>query len=180
MAATWPRVGEMAPKVSVKIGAQQLKGNDLPFLAKTALAASRLEADRLEFSLSDELLTLPEDEIAPRLQTLADMGVSLALDHFGRNPVPLPQLARYAFDALKLDAQLIEQIGRDDEDTTLIEALINMAVPLGIDVIGRGVASRAQHDFLLALGCELQQGPWIGGALDENAFARYLQAADFC
>jgi len=179
-ATTWSHVRGHVPVVSVNIPAGQLSGGGLPKLIRTALTVSRLDPRSLELSIDARALLLPEIDIAPTLRALADMHVRLALDNFGRDPTPITQLDRYRFNVLKLDATLAARIGRDDEDTAFIEAIIQMSAPLGIRVMARGVQSRAQRDFLLALGCDLQQGPFIGGAQDEHIFAGSLSERLFC
>jgi len=179
-AATWPHARGHAPVVSVNVGAEQVRSGALPELAANALAASQLDARGLELSIDARALALPEAEIAPTLQALADMGVRLALDNFGRDPLPLAQLLRYRLDVLKLDPELTRQVGNHDGDTALIESIAQMAASLGVQALARGVASREQSDFLLALGCELQQGPLIGAPRDEHACAGFLSERVFC
>ncbi|MDR2015230.1 MAG: EAL domain-containing protein [Azoarcus sp.] len=179
-ATTWPHVREHAPVVSVNISAGQLPGGGLPKLVRTALAVSRLDPRSLELSIDARALLLPEAEIAPALRALAEMRVRLALDNFGRDQSLITQLDRYCFSVLKLDAALVARIGRDDDDTALIETIIRLSAPLGVRVMARGVQSRAQQDFLLALGCDLQQGPFIGVAQDEHIFAGFLSERLFC
>lgn len=173
-ANTWPHIQNRAPAISLDIAAGQILDAALPTLIGSALAASRLEPCRLELSIDARALSLPESEAASTLQALANMGIQLALDNFGRDPVPLAQLTRHHFGALKLDAAFAGQIGRNDNDMALIEAIVHMAAPLGTQVLARGVRNRAQQDFFLALGCELQQGPFIGAAQDEHTFAVFL------
>jgi EAL domain-containing protein (putative c-di-GMP-specific phosphodiesterase class I) len=187
-ASTWPHIRGHAPVVSINISAGQIRSGTLPKLVSTALTASRLDPRSLELSIDAHALTLPptelETRLVPTLQALAGMQVRLALDNFGPEhlpvPIPPPLLSRYRLDVLKLDATLAAQVGRHDGNTALIEAIVQMAAPLGIQVLARGVQTRAQQDFLLALGCELQQGPFIGAAQDEHAFAHFLSDRPFC
>jgi EAL domain-containing protein (putative c-di-GMP-specific phosphodiesterase class I) len=179
-ASTWAHVREHVPVVSINISAGQLPGGDLPKLIRTALAVSRLDPRSLELSIDARALLLPEADIAPTLHALAEMRVRLALDNFGRDPAPIAHLGRYHFSVLKLDASLVAQVGRDDEDTAFIEGIVQMSAPLGIRVMARGVSIRAQQDFLLALGCDLQQGSFIGAAQDEHVFAGFLSERLFC
>jgi len=180
IAAAWPHAQGHAPVVSVNIAAEQVRAATLPGLVATALAASSLDADALELSIDAHALALPETEIAPTLLTLADMGVRRALDNFGRDPVPLAQLMRYRLDVLKLDAGFAPRIGVHDGDTALVEAIAQMAASMDVRVLARGVRTQEQRDFLLALGCELQQGPFIGAVQDEHAFAGFLSDRIFC
>ena len=177
-ATTWPHVRGHAPVISVNISAGLLPG--VPKMIRTALTVSRLDPRKLELSIDARALLLPEADIAPTLRALTDMRVRLALDNFCRDPTPITQLDRYRFNVLKLDPTLAAQVGRDDEDTAFIEAIVQMSAPLGIRVMARGVSIQAQQDFLLALGCDLQQGPLIGGAQDEHIFAGSLSERLFC
>lgn len=179
-AATWPYLRGHAPVVSINISAGQIPGGGLPKLIHAALAMSRLDPRSLELSIDAAVLLLPEADIAPTLRALADMRVRLALDNFDRNPASVAQLSRYRFGVLKLDANLTAQIGRNDWETALIDAIIQMCAPLGIRVMARGVSRQAQQDFLLALGCNLQQGSFIGTAQEEHVFAGFLSERLFC
>ena len=177
-ATTWPHVRGHAPVVSINISAKQLSDGGLPKLIRTALAVSRLDPHSLELSIDAHALS--EADIVPTLHTLADMRVRLALDNFGRDLSLIAQLGHYRFSVLKLDAALVERVGRCDDDTALIETIIQMSTPLGIRVMARGVRSKAQQDFLLALGCDLQQGPLFGTPQDEHIFAGFLSEWLFC
>jgi EAL domain-containing protein (putative c-di-GMP-specific phosphodiesterase class I) len=177
-ATTWPHVRGHAPVVSVNISAGQLPGGGLPKLIRTALAVSRLDPCSLELSIDARALLLPEADIAPTLRALDEMHVRLALDNFSRDLIMQPN--RYSFSVLKLDAALVARVGCDDDDTALIETIVQTSASLGIRVMARGVQNKAQQDFLLALGCDLQQGPFIGAAQDEHVFAGFLSERLFC
>jgi len=179
-AATWPHVRGHAPVVSINISAGQLSGGSLPKLIRTALTVSRLDPHSLELSIDARALSLPEADMAPTLRALADMRVRLALDNFGRGSTPIARLGRYRFSVLKLDATFAARVGRDDEDMVFIETIVQRCASLGIRVMARGVRNRAQQDFLLALGCNLQQGPFIGVAQNEHVFAGFLSERLFC
>ncbi|MDD2872999.1 MAG: EAL domain-containing protein [Azoarcus sp.] len=81
---------------------------------------------------------------------------------------------------MKLAPELVSRVGKDDDSDALVEAIICMAAPLGLKVLARGVENEAQQSFLLALGCELQQGPLFGVPMSDADFARFLSGQLFC
>jgi EAL domain-containing protein (putative c-di-GMP-specific phosphodiesterase class I) len=86
------------------------------------------------------------------------MGVRLSIDDFGTGYSSLSYLKRFPFDVLKIDKAFVQDIGLDPDDAALCEAIIGMAHSLGLSVIGEGVETREQYEFLSTRGAEVLQG----------------------
>jgi EAL domain-containing protein (putative c-di-GMP-specific phosphodiesterase class I) len=176
-ASAWPRHTKSAPPMlSIHVHAGQIENGTLAAQVGMALGASRLEACALELAIDAQALALPEAIIDPALQSLATLGVHLAIDDFGHDLLPLPYFTRHRLEALKLSPALTAQAGIDDAGTAQIEAIACMAAPLGVRVVAKGVRETAQRDFLLALGIEFQQGPAIVAARNARDFADFLSS----
>ena len=57
----------------------------------------------------------------------------------------------------------------DDQDLKIVEAIINLADVLGMDVVAEGVETAKEVEYLADLGCKFAQG---------FHFARPMQAAE--
>jgi EAL domain-containing protein (putative c-di-GMP-specific phosphodiesterase class I) len=64
--------------------------------------------------------------------------------------------------AIKIDRIFISGLDDNDEDTTLVQAIITMAHSLGLTVTAEGVERPEQLTILRALGCDNAQGFLLG------------------
>ncbi|PKO80289.1 MAG: diguanylate cyclase [Betaproteobacteria bacterium HGW-Betaproteobacteria-13] len=179
-ANAWPLTQGRAPTVTVNVAIEQIMHGALVQQVITALSESGIAPRRLELDLDEEVLAVPDDNVSATLSSLAKLGVRLAIDNFGHGLNSLPRLKRYPIQALKLAPELVSGVGKDDDCDAVVEAIVCMAAPLGLKVLARGVENEAQQSFLLALGCELQQGPLFGAPMADVEFARFLSGQLFC
>jgi len=177
-AAGWTRADGPAVRVTVNVAIEQMLHGDLAERVRHALAASGLPAAQLELDLDERVLKDENARLITTLNSIAEMGVQLAIDDFGRGLASIPRLKRYPLRALKLDPLLVGEVGVREDSEAIVEAISSMAGVLGLEVLARGVAGEAQQAFLSALGCHLQQGPLFGPPMTANAFRTYLQQAD--
>lgn len=179
-AQTWPTTRGRSPSVTVNIAIEQILHGALVQQVTTALSESGIDPQRLELDLDEQVLAATEDEVAPILHALAALGVRLAIDDFGHGLSAIRRLKRYPIQALKLDPELVRQVGRLDESDAVVESIVCMAAPLSLKVLARGVEDEAQQAFLLALDCDLQQGPLFGPPMTAKDFGNFLSDQLFC
>ena len=97
-----------------------------------------------------------------------DAGFTLWIDDFGSGYSSLNVLQSYSFDVVKFDMQFLHNF--TPKGRQLLASLIRMAKSLGMHTLTEGVEAREQQDFLISVGCELQQGFF---------YSRPLSGADF-
>lgn len=173
-AARWPESGGRRPGVTVNIAAEQVLQGDLPERVRQALRKSALAGERLELDLEEQLLGEDNPRVLEALTAIHAAGVRLAIDDFGRGLTSIPRLKRYPITTLKLDPALVRDVGRNEENEAIVEAIVSMANVLGLEVLARGVATREQQAFLAALGCHLQQGPLFGRPMAAQDFRELI------
>jgi len=69
---------------------------------------------------------------------------------------------------------LINGLGRNPEDETLVGAVLAMARALKLQTVAEGVTTQAQLDWLMARGCEMAQGGLLAPLQSPAAFAAQL------
>jgi diguanylate cyclase (GGDEF)-like protein/PAS domain S-box-containing protein len=110
------------------------------------------------------------------LKALSAEGVRVALDDFGTGFASLLHLKQFPIDVLKIDRSFIEELQLNPDDGAIVDAVIGLGSSLRMEVVAEGVETRAQHDFLEALGCNTGQGylysPAVPAALVPGLFAR--------
>ena len=172
-AASWPDGLTCAVNLSVV----QLRAEGLVATIAEALAASGLPPQRLELEVTESLL-LQEDPHSRRvLAELQALGVSVALDDFGRGWSSLAYLRRFPFNQIKLDRSFLRDLEPDPRVATVVSAILALGSGLGMRVVAEGIETEDQAQRLLALGCEHGQG-WHLGRPMPAVQARALIAAE--
>lgn len=107
-------------------------------------------------------------------------GYRLSVDDFGTGYSSLEQLKRFPFTELKLDRAFVDGASTDAGLRSIAESSLRMARQLKLVTCAEGVESRADHDLMRELGCDLVQGYFIARPLpkqDLPAWAKAHQAS---
>lgn len=108
------------------------------------------------------LLSRGAEQVERTFRQLAARGIRLALDDFGTGFASLSHLKKFPVEIIKIDRSFIRDLQIDPGDGAIVDALIGLAGATQIEVVAEGVETRAQHDFLQALGCTYGQGFLFG------------------
>ena len=159
-AAADPAAAELS--VSVNLSAAQLLDPDLVPHVAEAVANCGLPPDHLHLEVTESVLSTDPAAAARVLEELHTLGVVLAIDDFGTGNSSLTALRRFPFQVLKVDQSFVSGIGVRPEDETIVAATIGLAHGLGLTVVGEGVETEAQREFLVQHGCDELQGYLLG------------------
>ncbi len=144
--------------ISVNLSARQVAHRDLADSVREVLTRTGLEPVNLRLEVTESVLVEESASATATLEALSEIGVRLVLDDFGTGYSSLAYLNRFPFDALKIDRSFVEGLGREQERTAIVEAVIGMARALSLDAIAEGVENEAQLAELRRLGCDYAQG----------------------
>ncbi len=155
--------------VAVNISPSQLLNSGLPAVVAEALAVSGLAPDRLELEITEGVLIAEEQRVLATLHALKQMGVRLVLDDFGTGYSSLSYLLKLPVDRVKIDKSFVQRQPFDPAARAIVEAIIELALHLGLALTAEGVETEQHLAILRQQGCALVQG-WL--------FARPMHAAD--
>jgi diguanylate cyclase (GGDEF)-like protein/PAS domain S-box-containing protein len=176
-AATWPELIRLA----VNVSPVQLKNQTLALRIAGALAASGLQASRLEIEITEAVLIRDDVAAVAILHQLRDFGVRIALDDFGTGFSSLSYLKRFPFDKIKIDRCFVSDISEVDASSSIVQAVVNIAAALNMTTTAEGVETDAQRELLRKLGCTEMQGYLFSapkpGAEVKKMFGMNSQAA---
>ena len=148
--------------VAVNLSPIQFQQGELPRLIQQTLIDSGLPPSRLELEITEGILLGDFAHIVSMLRRIKAMGVRIAMDDFGTGYSSLSYLQAFPFDKIKIDKSFIQSIGRTEQATTIIRAVIGLCRGLGIPVIAEGVETEEQRSFLAQEHCPEIQGYIIG------------------
>jgi len=109
------------------------------------------------------------------LETLGDLGVSLAIDDFGSGYSSLARLKRLPVQCLKIDSKLVRDVSVDASDQMICQAIVALGHSLGMRVIAEGVERSEQSRFLKSIKCDEFQGYLYGRPVPAFALEKMLR-----
>lgn len=148
--------------VSVNLSARLFHDKDFATRLFDRIDEERLEPDRLVIEITEDTLETDLRAATRVLHELKRRGIKIALDDFGTGKASLSHLRHFPFDYLKIDQSFVAGIGHDRSDEKLIQAVIRLAHALDMQVVGEGIETPSQRDFLIAEGCDYLQGFLVG------------------
>jgi diguanylate cyclase len=170
--AGWARAGVLPPsfRLHVNTAAGQLHADGLLALVDDVLASTGLRGDRLCLEVTEAGLAV--QDFTPEVgRRLAERGVVLALDDFGRGPTSLQVLREHPLAMVKLDRTLVAELGLGGPEDAVARAVVGVARSVGTTAVAEGVETAAQLRRARAAGCTVVQGHLVGEPVPADRFA---------
>jgi len=149
-------------QLSVNVGTRQVVDPDFAGLVADLLAQTGIPADALWLEITESALMADVKASTVALRNLRSLGLHLAVDDFGTGYSSLTYLKRFPVEAIKIDRSFVGGLGLDSEDTTIVEAVVNLGHSFGISVVAEGLETPLQLARLRQLGCDRGQGYLFG------------------
>jgi diguanylate cyclase (GGDEF)-like protein len=160
--------------ISVNASVRQLDAPDFASHVLSILRETRLDASSLVLEITESLLADPNLGGAAALSALRALGVRVALDDFGTGHSSVNYLRQLPLDILKIDRSFVSATDATQTGDVLLEAIVNMAHHMGLDVIAEGIEDLGQLDRLRTMSCELGQGFLLSRPLSADAIETLL------
>jgi diguanylate cyclase (GGDEF)-like protein/PAS domain S-box-containing protein len=174
-AVEWQRAGLPDIVVAVNLSAVQFRRGDIEKSVLQALSESGLEPQFLELELTESILIQDADKALDTLHRLKAMGMKLSIDDFGTGYSSLSYLKRFNVDKLKIDQSFVRDMANNRNDAAIVQAIIQMARSLNLQVIAEGVEDENLAALLHSQQCNEAQGYHYARPLAPAAFADYMK-----
>lgn len=144
------------------------------------------EISRVGLRTSNFRIEVPETVLRSDGSLLRDVfntyravGMAVTLDRFGTDYSSLDRLPRFAIDAVKIDLNLISDLGNRLSSRALVGSLITLAQTAGLRISAAGVDDDMLRQQLVDLGCVRGQGSWLSGSVDTDEMAEMISSRHF-
>ena len=143
------------------------------------LEKNNTSAQNIEIEVTERTVMNNDDDTVRKLVRLKDLGFTLSLDDFGTGYSSLSYLVKFPFDYLKIDRSFIQQIGTLTDKQAVVDAIIQMAHRLNMEVIAEGVESEQQLNQLRKMGCDCIQGFYYSKPIPMKELIEFLQLWEY-
>lgn len=166
----WRAAGYGIVPLGVNVSLKQLPLAQLMESVRNAIRAG-LRPQHLCLELHEASTLDSRQQDVESLLGLKQMGVRLALDHFGAGHSSLIQLRRFPIDEIKVDPLFFDSIEENKDNAAIVTAMMAMARSLGLTFVATGITASAQLAFLKAQQCDQCQGSLFDEPMEAGEFA---------
>lgn len=173
-ARSWQASGWPALRMSLNLSMRQFLQNDLPAQVRKALERSGLDPGFLDLELTESMLMPDGERTMTTLRDLKALGVHLTIDDFGTGYSSLSCLKDLPLSTLKLDRSFVNSISADRGNQAVSKAIVALAHNLNMRVIGEGVETADQLEYLRSLRCDEVQGYLFSRPVSANDMTQFM------
>ena len=173
----WHDQGFSDLRMAVNLSTVQLHHAELPRVVNNLLQIYRLPPRSLELEVTETGLMEDISTAAQHLLSLRRSGALIAIDDFGTGYSSLSYLKSLPLDKIKIDKSFVQDLIDDDDDATIVRAIIQLGKSLGMQVIAEGVETAEQEAYIISEGCHEGQGYLYSKPLPARELQAYLKHA---
>ncbi|ADZ90093.1 GGDEF and EAL domain-containing protein [Marinomonas mediterranea] len=169
----WIDLGYPPLKVAINLSYAQFQEPDLAnFIAQT-LEACRVPSSLLELELTERIAMDDPESAIEVINAFHDIGLETSIDDFGTGYSSLSYLQKLPVYKLKVDQSFVRNMINDENNLSIVSAIIALAKKLGMRTIAEGVETQEQLDKITSLGCDEVQGYLLGHPVPPDEFEQH-------
>ena len=164
--------------VSVNVSERRLSDPDLSSKVAQAISDARIPASMLCLEIAERALIDRRASAPNAMPGLEELGIRLLVDDFGVAISSFGSLQRLPrLNAIKIDASFVAGLGRSEEDSAGVAAMVGLAHGLKLTATAEGVEHAEQMKGLRDLNCDRGQGFYFARPQPSGAMGDLLESA---
>lgn len=171
----WQDKGMQAFPVSVNIATKQFMQPDFITMIKDILKTSKLDPKYLKVEVTENVI-INTVNVTDSINELKKLGVSIVLDDFGAANSGFNYLSKLPIDQLKIDHSFIQNINSKRSDEVILQAIIDMANNLHLDLVVEGVETTSQFKYLESHNCYKFQGFYFNKPMSPDKLEKLVHS----
>jgi len=172
-AAIWRQQGHNI-KLAINLSAVQLKDARIEKIILDTLTQHKIPPQFLEVEITETGVMENLSSAVKILTNIQQWGISTAIDDFGTGYSSLSYLKKLPIEKVKIDKQFVHDLLVGEDDTSIVNAIIQLSKSLGLSVIAEGVETLEQETYLKNHGCDMGQGYLYSKPVKAEEFLNYL------
>lgn len=162
--------------ISINLTSRHFQMPDLVDKLSAVFGRSALKPQHIVLEATErQVMRGVEEGGTDAIAAIRQWGSAVSLDDFGTGYCGLKYLQQYRVNYLKIDKSFVDSIGTDAVSAHVVDAIIDLAKKLGIELVAEGVEREDQADYLKRRGVRYAQGYLFAKPMplpDFLAFAR--------
>ena len=148
--------------IAVNLSAKSLRDLQLANRFQAICDQWDVPPDRIMFEITESSVISDPKSSSRVVRRLAKMGCKISLDDFGTGYSSLVHLQTLPISELKINPSFVASMSTDQNASTIVRTIVNLAHTLGMQVVAEGVEDRATFTRLTVIGCDQIQGYLFG------------------
>ncbi len=171
----WKDNGLPLIKVAINISARQFSQKDLVNMIIQEIELYGIAGSFLQLEITESMIIQDINLVVEVMDELKSVGISIAIDDFGTGYSSFEYLKKLPIDKLKIDKSFIANVTNNQDDASIVQAVIAMAHNMNMEVIAEGVETEEQMKFLLKNKCDYAQGYLFSKPLSVEKVEKFIQ-----
>jgi len=144
--------------MSFNLSPRQLWQDDIVDRIVGPILGSGMDPSRVTVEITESTAMTNPDRTLGILHELHARGLRLAIDDFGTGYSSLARLRYMPVHVLKIDRSFVRELDRDEQNASMVSAMVALASNLGMIPLAEGIETEAEWRALTERGCERGQG----------------------
>ncbi|WP_271270711.1 putative bifunctional diguanylate cyclase/phosphodiesterase [Aliamphritea hakodatensis] len=162
--------------ISVNLSAKDLNNPELPDLIAGLKGRTGVNPEWIMLEITESSIMSNPETAFEIINRIDQMGFRFSIDDYGTGYSSLSYLKRMPLKELKIDRSFVKDIMTDESDAVIVNATINLAHNLGLQVTAEGVNDPAVLQKLRREGCDVVQGYLLARPMPVGAFEEWLSS----
>ncbi|STX39673.1 EAL domain-containing protein [Legionella feeleii] len=170
----WQSQGLRPVRMAINVSGVQIMRENFADIVEQSLASAQLSPQYIEIELTESTIMNETVQNLYTLKRLKEIGINLTIDDFGTGYSSLNYLKQFPVNKLKIDQSFVSDCISEQNDASIVEAIIAMGHSLKLKVLAEGIETEEQLQFLQQCQCDEGQGFFYGQPMSAEAFAKLL------
>ncbi len=173
--AAWRALPGAPVKVAVNVSSLHFLQPSFPETLLALASDAGVEPHEIELEFTEPALVKDLELSTSHLVSLRTAGVGMVIDDFGTSASPLAHLRDLPVDRLKIDQTFTHRLA-DPLGRRLVEAIVQIALGLGVTPIAEGIETAEQDRAVREIGFRAAQGRYYSAALGKDELLHALSS----
>ena len=164
--------------VAVNVSSRQLMHPHFLNTIDAVLSQTNVDPNLLKIEITESILMEKYQYAQEVLLQLKQRQLKISLDDFGTGYSSLSYLHNLPFDTLKIDRSFIQSLTYLEQPTPIVEAIVQLANSLSLDVVAEGIETPIQEQILQKMRCKYGQGYFYTKPLPALAVEEFVDSVN--
>lgn len=171
----WSDLGYTSLLMAVNVSIYQVQQPDFVNKVTDILSSTKIEPSHIELEISESVISKDFEICVKKMTGLRKIGVRFVIDDFGTGYSNLSYLRKFSFDKIKIDKIFIDEITSNKNEQYIVQAIIDMARKMDLEVVAEGVETIEQLEYLRLHHSDQVQGFYYSEPLPPQQCLEFLE-----